>query len=177
MAFNPTKLRDYKVVQLFACLHAELEIQVYSLETGNWSLCRDQDRQLTLYKFHIDDHDHTIITTLEIPNGLHQGINFLPSFGGREGSYDPMFIQIDIHAILHLQKRLFKSRGCLLLVSRDDIDSKEFTIYEMVKGCHVWTVRYIVNTDEFMTPLPDRWSICSIVWSNGLGEREDDSFL
>ncbi|GJW30922.1 hypothetical protein Tco_0047797 [Tanacetum coccineum] len=34
-----------------------------------------------------------------------------------------------------------KSRGCLLLVSRDDIDSKEFTIYEMVKGCPVWTVR------------------------------------
>ncbi|GJY29857.1 hypothetical protein Tco_0405624 [Tanacetum coccineum] len=163
MAFDPTKSRDYKVVQLFACLHAELEIQVYSSETGNWSLCRDRDRQLTLYKFHIDDHDHTIITTLEIPNGLHQGSNFLQSFGGREGSYDPMFIQIDIHAILHLQRRLFESRGCLLLVSRDDIDSKEFTIYEMVKGCPVWTVRYVVNTNEFMTSLPDRWSICSTV--------------
>ncbi|GJR50816.1 hypothetical protein Tco_1401337 [Tanacetum coccineum] len=202
MAFDPTKSRDYKVVQLFACLHVELEIQVYSSETGNWSLCRDRvsyynfchfatsiywndalhwletkDRQLTLYKFHIDDHDHTIITTLEIPNGLHQGSNFLQSFGGREGSYDPMCIQIDIHAILHLQRRLFESRGCLLLVSRDDIDSKEFTIYEMVKGCPVWRVRYVVNTDEFMTSLPDRWSICSTVWSIGLGEREDDSFL
>ncbi|GJX38113.1 hypothetical protein Tco_0251416 [Tanacetum coccineum] len=95
MAFDPTKSRDYKVVQLFACLHAELEIQVYSLETGNWSL---------------------------------------------EGSYDPIFIQIDILAILHLQRRLFESRGCLLLVSRDDIDSKKFTIYEMVKGCLVWTI-------------------------------------
>ncbi|GJZ45554.1 hypothetical protein Tco_0593150 [Tanacetum coccineum] len=93
MAFDPTKSRDYKVVQLFACLHAELEIQVYSSETGNWSLCRDQ------------------------------GSNFLQSFGGREGSYDPMFIQIDIHAILHMQRRLFELHGCLLLVSRDDIDS------------------------------------------------------
>ncbi|GKA49136.1 hypothetical protein Tco_0742094 [Tanacetum coccineum] len=130
MAFDPTTSCDYKVVQLFACLHAELEIQ---LET--------KDRQLTLYKFHIDDHDHTIITTLEIPNGLHQRSNFLPSFGGREGSYDPLFIQIDIHAILHLQRRLFESCGCLLLVSRDDIDSKEFTIHEMVKGCPMWTVR------------------------------------
>ncbi|GJT79545.1 hypothetical protein Tco_1053887 [Tanacetum coccineum] len=35
MAFDYTKSRDYKVVQLFACLHAELEIQVYSSETGN----------------------------------------------------------------------------------------------------------------------------------------------
>ncbi|GJV96319.1 hypothetical protein Tco_1547896, partial [Tanacetum coccineum] len=35
MAFDPTKSRDYKVVQLFACLHDELEIQVYSSETGN----------------------------------------------------------------------------------------------------------------------------------------------
>nr|GEV35213.1 hypothetical protein [Tanacetum cinerariifolium] len=131
MAFDPTKLHDYKVVQLFACLHAELEIQVYSSETGNWSLCRDkvsyynfchfatliyyndafhwletEDRQLTLYKFHIDDDEHTTITTSEFPNGLHQGSNFLQSFGGREGSHDPI----------------------------DDIDSKEFTIYEMVKG-------------------------------------------
>nr|GFA98815.1 hypothetical protein [Tanacetum cinerariifolium] len=96
--------------------------------------------QLTLYKFHIDDHDHKIITTLDIPNGLHQGSNFLQSFSDKEGSYDLMFIQIDILAILHLPRRLFEWRGCLLLVSRDDIDSKEFTIYEMVKGCHVWIV-------------------------------------
>nr|GEY81956.1 hypothetical protein [Tanacetum cinerariifolium] len=113
----------------------------------------------------------------KVPNGLHQGSNFLQSFGGREGSYDLMFIQTDIHAILYLQRRLFESRECLLLVSRDDIDSKEFTIYVMVKGYPVWTVRYVVSTDEFMTPLLDRWSICSAVWSIGLGEREDDSFL
>ncbi|GKD01775.1 hypothetical protein Tco_1172049, partial [Tanacetum coccineum] len=69
------------------------------------------------------------------------GSNFLQSFGSREGSYDPMFIQIDIHAILHMQRRLFELRGCLLLVSRDDIDSKDFTIYEMLKGSPVWTVR------------------------------------
>ncbi|GKF42237.1 hypothetical protein Tco_0125579 [Tanacetum coccineum] len=73
--------------------------------------------------------------------------------------------------------RLFESLGCLLLVSRHDIDSKEFIVYEMVKGCPVWTVGYIVITDEFMTPLPDRWSIWSTLWSIGLGDREEDSFL
>nr|GEX88892.1 hypothetical protein [Tanacetum cinerariifolium] len=29
---------------------------------------------------------------------------------------------------------------------RDDIDSKEFTIYNMVKGFHVWTVRNILES-------------------------------
>nr|GEW82104.1 retrovirus-related Pol polyprotein from transposon TNT 1-94 [Tanacetum cinerariifolium] len=72
---------------------------------------------------------------------------------------------------------LFESRRCLLLVCGDDIDSKEFTIYEMVKGCLVKTVRYVVNTDDFMTLLPDRWLIWSTVWSTDLEEIEEDSFL
>ncbi|GJU65615.1 hypothetical protein Tco_1247450 [Tanacetum coccineum] len=66
---------------------------------------------------------------------------------------------------------------CLLLVYRDDIGSREFTIYEMMIGCSVWTIRYRVDTDDFMTPLPEGWSIRSIVWSIVLGEREQDSLL
>ncbi|GJS53091.1 hypothetical protein Tco_0626453 [Tanacetum coccineum] len=111
-------------------------------------------------------------------DSLFLGRNFLQSFSGSIGSYDPMFEQIDILGILHLQGRLFKSRGCLLLVCRDDIDSKEFTIYEMMKGCSVlmvrddigsreftiyemmqgclaWAVRYLVNIKDFMNPLPE----------------------
>ncbi|GKE09167.1 hypothetical protein Tco_1412718 [Tanacetum coccineum] len=99
------------------------------------------------------------------------------SIKGSIGSDNPMLVQIDIPGILHLQVRLFELRGCLLLVCRDDIGSREFTIYEMMKGCSVWAVRYLVNTYEFMTPLPERWSIRSTVLSIGLGERGDDSFL
>ncbi|GKE00024.1 hypothetical protein Tco_1388007, partial [Tanacetum coccineum] len=73
--------------------------------------------------------------------------------------------------------KIFDSRGCLLLVRRDDFGSSEFTIYEMMKGSYVWSVRYHVDTDDFMTPLPEGWSIWSTVWSIILGEREDDSFL
>nr|GEW06815.1 reverse transcriptase domain-containing protein [Tanacetum cinerariifolium] len=72
----------------------------------NKSNKESEDKQLALYKFNIDDHDHPIITTIEIPNGLNQGRNFLQSYGGRESSYDPI----------------------------DFINSKEFTIYEMVNG-------------------------------------------
>ncbi|GJV07546.1 hypothetical protein Tco_1345202 [Tanacetum coccineum] len=118
---------------------------------------------------------HAHIMTLKFKFTLQ--IQAIRACVGREGSYDPMLEQRDIPGILHLQGRLFESRGCLLLASRDDIDSREFTIYEMVKGCSVWTVRYLVNTDEFMTPLRERWSIQSTVWSIGLGEREEDCFL
>nr|GEV34680.1 hypothetical protein [Tanacetum cinerariifolium] len=73
--------------------------------------------------------------------------------------------------------KLFKSRGCLLFICRDDTGSSEFTIYEMMVGFFVWTVRYHVDTDDFMTPLLEGWSIWSTVWSIVLGEREQDSFL
>nr|GEX38427.1 hypothetical protein [Tanacetum cinerariifolium] len=150
LAFDPTKSRDYKAVQFFTCLNAELEIQVYSSDTCNWRLCNDrviyynfvhfatsiycndafhwletEDMQLTIYKFHIDDHDYPIITTLKILMGCI-----------REGtSYSLLAVE--------------KSREFLLLVCRDDIDSKEFTIYKMVKECHVWTVRDDFGFTEF----------------------------
>ncbi|GJS66115.1 hypothetical protein Tco_0680679 [Tanacetum coccineum] len=95
----------------------------------------------------------------------------------RIGSDDPMLVLIDIPGVSHLEGRLFESLGCLLLVCRDDTVSREFTMYEMMKGSFVWTVQYLVNTDEFMTPLPLRWSIRSTVWSIGLEERKEDSCL
>ncbi|GKD53193.1 hypothetical protein Tco_1286580 [Tanacetum coccineum] len=79
--------------------------------------------------------------------------------------------------MLHLEGKLFESRGCLLLIRRDYIGSSEFTIYKMWKGCSVWSIKYLVDTDDFMTPLPKGWSIRSTVWSIVLGEREYDSFL
>ncbi|GJX58898.1 hypothetical protein Tco_0290288, partial [Tanacetum coccineum] len=46
----------------------------------------------------------------------------------------------------------------------DDIGSSEFIVYEMMKGCSILLVRYCVDTDEFITPLLEGWSIQSIVW-------------
>ncbi|GKB99622.1 hypothetical protein Tco_0985759 [Tanacetum coccineum] len=79
--------------------------------------------------------------------------------------------------MLHMEGKLFESRRCLLLVPRDYIGSREFTIYEMRKGCSVWSIMYLVDTDDFMSPFPEGWLIWSIVWSIVLGEREVDSFL
>nr|GEX20075.1 hypothetical protein [Tanacetum cinerariifolium] len=116
MTFDPGKSLDYKVVQV-----GQIE-----------------NRKLTLYKLNIEDHDHPIITIIEIPHELYRGRNFLESCGSCD---DPMLILIDIPGILHLEGRLFESCRCLLLVCRDDIGSREFTIYGMIKGCSLWTVR------------------------------------
>ncbi|GJV26653.1 hypothetical protein Tco_1379348 [Tanacetum coccineum] len=89
----------------------------------------------------------------------------------------PMIISIQIPHMLHLEGKLFESLGCLVLVRRDCIGSSKFTIYQMRKGCSVWSSKYIVNTNDFMNPLPEGWSIRSIVWSIVLGEREEDSFI
>ncbi|GKA13960.1 hypothetical protein Tco_0693606 [Tanacetum coccineum] len=190
MAFDPRKSLYYKVVQA-GRTSSEIVIQNYSSETRNWSMCRHRfnyfsfdhfenainlndafywletrNKQLKHFKLNIEDHDNAIITRVK---------KFLWSFGGHTN--DPFLLLMKIPQMLHLEGKFFESRGCLLLVCKDDIGSREFTIYEMMQGFSVWSVRYLVNTEDFMNLLPEGWSIRSIIWSIGLGEREDSSFL
>ncbi|GJY98899.1 hypothetical protein Tco_0516329 [Tanacetum coccineum] len=112
---------------------AKFKVAAKSKETGNWSLCRDRFIYYNFAHFASAIYWNDAFHWLENENR-----NFLQSFGGSDGSDNPMLVLIDIPDILHL---------------------------------------YLVNTDEFMTLLPERWSIRSTVWSIGLGEREKDSFL
>ncbi|GJX39629.1 hypothetical protein Tco_0252932 [Tanacetum coccineum] len=66
----------------------------------------------------------------------------------------------------NLEGNFFESCGCLLLVRRDYISSSEFTIYEMRKGCYVWSIKYPVDTNYFMSPLLEGWSIRNVVEYN-----------
>ncbi|GJT70134.1 hypothetical protein Tco_1029420 [Tanacetum coccineum] len=133
IAFDPTKSPHYKLVDAGRTF-CDIDIQIYSSETGKWSLCRDrfnyfsfdhfdsaiywndglhwletENRQLMHYCLNIEDPDHPNITTIPIPQ---RGMTFLN-----------------------------------------------------------------VHTDDFMTPLPEGWSIRFNVWSIVLREREQDSFL
>ncbi|GJS04048.1 hypothetical protein Tco_0320556 [Tanacetum coccineum] len=177
----------------------ETQIQIYSSETRDWSLCRDWfsyfsfdhfesaiywndafhwleglNRQLKHCKLNIEDHDHPIMTSLEIPHGLHRGRNFLESFDGP--SNDPVLLLLEITYMLHLEGKFFESCGCLLLC-RDDIGSTKFTIYEMMKGSSMWSVRYLFNTEQLMNPLPEGWSIRTSVWSICFRDGEEDAFV
>ncbi|GKA04491.1 hypothetical protein Tco_0683611 [Tanacetum coccineum] len=197
--YNPST-NQYKKLSHPYC---SLDNSPYYRSIENWSLCMDhfnyfsfdhfdsaiywndalhwretKNRQLMHYKLNIKDHEHPIVTTIQIPQ---RGINFLESYG----YMDPMLILIQIPHLLHLEGKLFESHGCLLLVCRDDIGSSVFTIYKMMIGYSVWTVRYRVDTDDFMTPLPEGWLIRSTIWritlheiydcgSNQLDDNHDD---
>nr|GEX90062.1 hypothetical protein [Tanacetum cinerariifolium] len=151
IAFDPTKSPHYKLVD-DGRIFCDNDIQIYSLETGKWSLCNDhfnyssfdhidsaiywndglhwletKNRQLMHYNLNINDHDHPIITTIPIPQ---RGMTFLKSYG----YMDPMKILIQMSHLLHLQEKLFEWRGSLFLVCLDDFGSREFTIYEMMIG-------------------------------------------
>ncbi|GJT57187.1 reverse transcriptase domain-containing protein [Tanacetum coccineum] len=199
LAFDLRKSIHYKVV-LAERPSGDTWIHIYSSETGNWSFCRDRfsyfsfdhfesaiywndafhwleglNRELKHCRLNIEDNDHPIMTTLDIPHGLHRGRNFLESFGGH--SNDLMLLLMEIPYMLHLEGKFFESCGCLLLVCRDDIGSNDFTIYEIMKGSSVWSIRYLVNIEQLMHPLPEGWSIRTSVWSICLGEGEEDAFV
>ncbi|GKD56671.1 hypothetical protein Tco_1290058 [Tanacetum coccineum] len=123
----------------------------------------------------MENHDHLIMTSLEIAHGLHRGRNFLESFG--RPINDPILLLMELPHMLHLEGKIFKSCGCLLLVCRDDIGSIEFIIYEMMKGSSVWSVRYLVNIVQLLNLLPEGWLIQTGVWSIFLGEGEEDAFV
>ncbi|GJW33688.1 hypothetical protein Tco_0053720 [Tanacetum coccineum] len=194
IAFDPTKSPHYKLMDVGRTF-CDIDIQTYSSETGKWNLYRNRfnyfsfdhfdsaiywndglhwletdNRHLIHYNLNIEDPDHPIITTIPIPQ---RGMTFLKSYG----YMDQMQILIQMSHLLHLEGKLFEWRRSLFLFCLDDFGSSEFTIYEMMIGCFVWTVRYRVYTDDFMTPFPKGWSIWSNVWSIVLGEREQDSFL
>nr|GEY32902.1 hypothetical protein [Tanacetum cinerariifolium] len=133
------------------------------------------NRDLKHYRLNIEDNENLIMTSLDIPHGLHRGRKFLESFGGP--CNDPVLLLMEIPHMLHLEWKFFKSGGRLLLVCRDDIGFINFTINEMMKGSFVWSVRYLVNIEQLIHLLREGWSIRTSVWSICLGEREDDAFV
>nr|GEV01447.1 hypothetical protein [Tanacetum cinerariifolium] len=137
LAFDPRKSSHYKVVQA-------------------GGKAEGLNRELKHCKLNMKDHDHPIMTSLEIAHGLHKGRNFLESFG--KPINDLISLLMELPHMLHLERKFFKSCGCLLLVCRDDIGSIEFTIYEMMKGSFVWSVRgeYSQWRERFMNYLEEQ---------------------
>ncbi|GJZ72159.1 ribonuclease H-like domain-containing protein [Tanacetum coccineum] len=113
IAFDPTKSPHYKLVDA-GRIFCDIDVHIYSLETGKWSLCSDhfnyfsfdhfdstiywndglhwletENRQLMHYNLNIEDTDHPVITTIPIPQ---RGMTFLKSYG----YMDPMQILIQM---------------------------------------------------------------------------------
>ncbi|GKA69503.1 hypothetical protein Tco_0775567, partial [Tanacetum coccineum] len=165
----------YEFIPSFASLGLVMKESsaIYLNGDLHWLKLEDIMDDLMHFKLNIEDHDHPILTSIKIHQGLHRVMYFFEPLGNNL----PICITIRLEQRFYLEGKLLESRGCLLAVLRHYFGSREFTIYKMRKWCSVWSVRYLVNTDDFMNPLPEGWSIWSIVWSIVLGEREDDSCL
>nr|GEZ03084.1 RNA-directed DNA polymerase, eukaryota, reverse transcriptase zinc-binding domain protein [Tanacetum cinerariifolium] len=176
MAFDPTKSPHYNVIYGEIVRDTWVQIHTYSSKTGNWSLCGHQfPHPLVSFKgvywndaicwLNYDSsegkvlkldimNDHPVLTALQTPLTLD----------GR----------------VHNQCYLFESRGCLVLVGKDNACSWHFTIYEKGNVYSEWLVKYIVNLDDIIKPFPEMWSMCCIsriIYCIVLEEREEDSFL
>nr|GEU59183.1 hypothetical protein [Tanacetum cinerariifolium] len=88
LAFDPRKSSHYKVV------HAGGEAE-------------GLNRELKQCKLNMEDHDHPIMTSLEIAHELHRGRKFLESFG--RPINDPILLLMELPHMLHLKGKIFES--------------------------------------------------------------------
>ncbi|GKB73898.1 hypothetical protein Tco_0935310 [Tanacetum coccineum] len=66
MAFDPTKSPHYKLVDVGRTFY-DIDIQIYSSETGKWSLCMDYDfgsSEFTIYEMMIREQDSFLVIKL-----------------------------------------------------------------------------------------------------------------
>ena len=78
---------------------------------------------------------------------------------------------------LHFNRKLFASRGSLLLACKGYPYPRQLHILEMRNGYSGWSVKYVVNLDDLMMPSPESWGINSSAWCIVLGEREEEAFM
>nr|GFB25153.1 hypothetical protein [Tanacetum cinerariifolium] len=99
---------------------------------------------------------------------IDRGMNFLESLGGPIN--DLILLLMELPHMLYLEWKFFESYRCLLLVCRDDIGSTEFTIYEMMKGSSMWSVRKVVKNNLISNTNTEIFDI----GSNQMDDDDDD---
>ncbi|GKA36317.1 AT-hook motif nuclear-localized protein 28-like protein [Tanacetum coccineum] len=178
MAFDPTKSPHYKVVygELMTGDHPLdrwVQMHTYSSETGNWSLCGHHFPRLSFEFFgygvywndaiYWTNHYSYDIFKLDI-------MNEYPVFTSLQ---TPLTLDLKVH----FERRLFESRGCLLLFCMQNNCSQHFTIFEKSNVHSEWSVKYIVYLDDIIKPFPKRRNEYPRVFCILLGEREEDCVL
>ncbi|GJU54826.1 F-box protein-like protein isoform X1 [Tanacetum coccineum] len=182
MAFDPTKSPHYKVVHstIIGDDHfvSSIQIHTYSSQTRNWSsslVCSDP---IPMRPF------------LHSRKGIYwnDGIHWLTGFVTECSHYKldivnerPVLTTLQLPVNLDDEypwnRKLFKTRGCLLLLGMDGTRSQRLNIYEMRYGYSEWSFKYFVNLNDIIMPFPERWFIGSGVGCIALGEREEDSLM
>ncbi|GJX94607.1 hypothetical protein Tco_0349193 [Tanacetum coccineum] len=175
ISFDPSKSPHYKVIYA-EVVHDDDEfdfgycqIKTYSSETGNWSLCGDRYLEHSFTQFnnaiYWNDALHWLITVYDVCS--HCNLKIV--------NEHPVLTKTELPRTF--DGKLLESGGSLLLLSQDDTDSWKFNVFEMKNGCSEWSVKYIVNLNEFTMPFPNSWRIYQRVWAIVSGEREEDSYM
>ncbi|GJS11048.1 AT-hook motif nuclear-localized protein 28-like protein [Tanacetum coccineum] len=177
MAFDPTKSPHYKVVygELMMGDHPLdrwVQMHTYSSETGNWSLCGHHFPKLSFefFGYGVYWNDAIYWTNFEDKIFKLDIMNEHPVFTALQ---TPLTLDLKVH----FERRLFESRGCLLLFGMQNTCSKHFTIFEKSNVYSEWSVKYIVYLDDIIKPFPKRRYEYPRVFCIVLGEREEDSVL
>nr|GEZ29995.1 hypothetical protein [Tanacetum cinerariifolium] len=176
IAFDPTKSSHYKVIYA-KVVHDDddefdfgySQIETYSSETRNWSLCDDRFPKHSFSQF---DHAiywnealHWLITVYDVCS--HCNLEIV--------NEHPILTKTELPRTFG--GKLFESGGSLLLLYNDDIDSRKLNVSEMKNGCCEWSVKYIVNLNDIMMPSPNMWRTDDRVRAIVSGERKEDSFM
>ncbi|KAK9050730.1 hypothetical protein SSX86_030295 [Deinandra increscens subsp. villosa] len=207
MAFDPLKSPHYKILYARMAPPEHLfqaQIEIYSSETCNWSVCGDLLPYNHLqgfwggiywnggihwlrYRLDVEDPHITVTTTPQTDGGIH----WLKYRLDVEHPYitvtpTPPTAVGGVH-------KLFESGGCLFLLCTPVDSEMQLHIYEMCKRRLVWVEKYIVDVGDIMMKYRKTWMkkhhrrnyelewllICSRVQCIVIEKKEDDddSFL
>ncbi|GJX83443.1 hypothetical protein Tco_0332924 [Tanacetum coccineum] len=161
MAFDPIKSPYYKVIQSVLLDDDNdgpgysIQLHTYSSETGSWSVYGDHFHVTSFKGFKEGVYWNDAIHWLNVDNVFREKTLYFKLDIKNE---QPVLTELELPVTIDgKSSKLFESRGCLLLLE--------------------WSVKYTVNLDDIMMPLPKAWRIRPCVWSIVLGEREEDSFM
>ncbi|KAK9051051.1 hypothetical protein SSX86_027676 [Deinandra increscens subsp. villosa] len=145
LAFDPTVSPHYKVVYAKEdnSWPRQVHVEIYSSETGNWSLCAQTFSLFSFAKF-----DESVVYWR---GALHwMSCDHVYHFT-LEDTENPHFIQVEDHRTLYGQSyerrdKLFVSRDCLLLVRM--LQLLQMNVHEMNADYSGWSVKYHVNLES-----------------------------
>ncbi|KAK9057395.1 hypothetical protein SSX86_022230 [Deinandra increscens subsp. villosa] len=188
MAFDPSKSPHYKILMAphhhhHRPDHLQAQIEIYSSETCNWSVCGDLLR-----------YDHL--------QGFCRGIYWNGGIHWLEYRLDVEHPHITVTptppTVVGGVQKLFESSGCLFLLCTPVGLEVQLHIYEMCKQRLVWVERYVVDIGDVMMKYRKTWMLkkhhprrrttCELEWlCSGwihtsvqcvvIEKKEEDSFL
>lgn len=169
LAFDPRKSPHYKVV-LIGLLDGFNKIEIYSSKTGSWSVYRLPNKSHIYYMWGI--YWNNAIHWLDSEN---EPIHFKLDIMNEHPIITKIQLPVTMDKKMAWDRKLFESRGCLLLLGVDYANSQQFNIYEMSNVSSEWSVKYNLILDDNIISWPR--TISGNVWCIILGEREEDSFM